>query len=380
MKILSRDLKNTKAGGQTMPQPITDYAAFFSAAKQAVQELEELKQKEKMLQDLEKQLESTLKTKQKNISETIALTVKKRSDEITKSYDAEISKTQEHLKKVRSKREKAKSQGEKERITDETRDLMNENEKLRGQMKTMFRENHVPNFCRSDLYYSLYFAKSFKEIMTMLLTVVICFLLVPCGVYFLLPHQNTLYLIVIYVIAILLFGGLYVKIGNSTKMKHMNVLQDGRNIRSMIRSNKKQIKKITKSIRKDKDDAVYNLEKFDDEIAQLEQDKAQAEQQKKDALHAFETVTKTIISDEIMGNHKAELDQLEQDLAKTTIDLKETRGAARAKALYITDNFEVYAGKEYMTLEKLQGLEEIIVSGKAANLSEAIMNYKKGTN
>ena len=39
-----------------MSQPITDYGAFFGAAKQAVQELDDLKQKEKMLQDLEKQL------------------------------------------------------------------------------------------------------------------------------------------------------------------------------------------------------------------------------------------------------------------------------------------------------------------------------------
>ena len=359
-----------------MLQPITDYAAFFSAAKQAVQELDELKQKEKMLEDLEKQLESTLKTKQKNVSETIALTVKKRSDEITKSYDAEISKTQDLLKKVRSKREKAKSQGEKERIVDETQSLTKENEDLRTQMKTIFRANHIPKFCASNLYYSLYFTKGLKELMTMLITIIVCFLLIPCGVYFVLPQQNTLYLIAIYVAAIVLFGGLYVKIGNSTKMKHMEALNEGRNIRNKIKANQKQMKAIEKSIRKDKDEGVYNLQKFDDEIAQLEQDKAQAERQKKEALNTFQTVTKTIISDEIMGNHKAELDQLESDLAKTEVDLRDTRVAARAKALYITDNFEISAGKEFMVLEKLEELQEIIESGKAANISDAIINYK----
>ena len=359
-----------------MPQPITDYNVFFGAAKQAVQELDELKQKEKMLKDLEKQLESSLKTKQKNVSETIALTVKKRSDEIAKSYDAEISKTQDHLKKVRGKREKAKNQGEKERIADETQSLITENEELKGRIKTIFHANHVPRFCASNLYYSLYFTKGLKELMTMLLTIVICFLAIPCGVYYALPKQNTLYLIVIYVAAILIFGGIYVKIGNSTKMKHMDALKEGRNIRNQIKANKKQMKKITKSIRKDKNEAVYNLQKFDDEIAQLEQDKAQAERQKKEALHTFETVTKTIISDEIMGNHKAELDQLESDLTKTVADLKETTAAARAKALSITDEFEIYVGKEFMTLDKLQALEDIIANGKAANISDAIANFK----
>ena len=359
-----------------MPQPITDYHAFFGAAKLAVQELDELRQKERMLQDLEKQLENSLKTKQKNVSETIALTVKKRSDEIAKSYDVGIGKTQEQLKKVRSKREKAKSQGEKERIADETQSLIKENEELKGQIKTMFHANHVPGYCASTLYYALYFTKGFKEFLVMLATILICFLAIPCGIYFALPNQNTLFLILIYVITILLFGGLYVKIGNSTKMKHMEVLREGRNLRNQIAANKKQMKKITKSIRKDKDEAVYNLQKFDDEIAQLEQDKAQAERQKKDALNTFETVTKTIISDEIMGNHQAELDQLKTDLAKTAADLKETQTAVRVKALYITDHFEVYAGKEFMVLDKLQELEDIIDSGKAANISDAIINFK----
>lgn len=359
-----------------MPQPITDYKVFFGAAKQAVQELDELKQKEKMLQELEKQLESSLKTKQKNVSETIALTVKKRRDEIAKSYDTEITKTQDQLKKVRGKREKAKSQGEKDRIADETQSLIRENEELKAQMKTIFRESHVPGFCRSNLYYALYFTKGFKELLTLLFTIVICFLAIPCGVYFALPQQNTVFLIAIYVVAILLFGGLYVKIGNSTKMKHMDTLKAGRDIRNKIVANKKQMKKIAKSIRKDKDEAVYNLQKFDDEIAQLEQDKAQSERQKKDALHTFDTVTKTIISDEIMGNHKAELDQLESDFDKTVADLKETTVAARAKALYITDEFEIYVGKEFMVLDKLQDLEDSIENGNAANISDAIANFK----
>ena len=135
-----------------MVQPITDYTKFFIDAKQAVQELDELKQKEKMLLDLEKQLENSLKTKKKEIAETISLTVKKRSDEIAKSYDTEIAKTQDRIKKVRGKREKAKSQGEKERIAEETQSLLQENDDLKAQMKTIFHANHVPGFCKSNLY------------------------------------------------------------------------------------------------------------------------------------------------------------------------------------------------------------------------------------
>jgi len=178
------------------------------------------------------------------------------------------------------------------------------------------------------------------------------------------------------ILAILIFGGLYVLIGNSTKMKHMEALKEGRVIRNKIKVNKKQMKKIEKSIRKDKDDAVYNLQLFDDEITQLEQDLAQTENQKKEALSTFNNVTKTIISDEINGNHKSEIDQLESDYNKTVADLKATQAAAKVKALYITDNYEIYAGKEFMILDKLNALEEIIDSGKATNISDAIAFFK----
>lgn len=359
-----------------MAQPITDYTAFFAEAKQAVQELDELKQKEKMLLDLEKQLESSLKSKQKSVADTIAQTVKKRRDEITKSYDAEIGKAQDRLKKVRGKREKARTQGEKDRIVEETQSLTQENAELKNQMKTIFHANRVPGFCSSNLYYSLYFTKGLKELMTLFIALVVCFLAIPCGIYFVLPEQKTWYLIAIYVVVILVFGGLYVMIGNSTKMKHMDALKEGRTIRNKIKANKKQMKSIAKSIRKDKNEAVYNLQKFDDEIAQLEQDMAQAERQKKEALNTFEKVTKTIISDEIMGTHKSAIEQIESDLSQTTADLKATQNASMAKALYITDNFEIYAGKEFMTLERLGALEELIQSGKATNISEAIAAFK----
>lgn len=359
-----------------MAQPITDYGAFFADAKKEVQELEELKQREKMLADLEKQLETSLKAKQKNVADTIAQTVKKRSDEISKSYDAEIGKAQDRLKKVRGKREKAKTQGEKERIAEETQSLIQENEDLKRQMKTMFRANHVPGYCAGNLYYSLYFTKGIKEMAVMLAALLIVFLAFPCGIYFLIPNRQTWYLAAIYVAVILVFGGIYVKIGNSTKLKYMDVLKEGRGIRNRIHANRKQIKVIAKSIRKDKNEAVYNLEKFDDEIAQLDQDLAQTEQKKKEALNTFETVTKTIISDEIMGNNRTEIEQIESDLAKTAADLKETQDAARVKTLYITDHFEIYAGKDFMTKERLESLEEIIASGRASNISEAIVVFK----
>ena len=349
-----------------MGQPITDYTAFFASAGQAVQELEALNTEVEQLEADEKKLESSLKGKQRSVTETISQTVKQRKEEITKSYDAELGKAQERLKKVKAKREKAKNQGVKERIEEDTRGLVRENKELADQIKTLFKANHVPGFCRGNYYYALYFTRTFKDFLTLLVTILICFLAIPCGVYFLIPERRTMYLVGIYVAAILVFGGIYVTVGNMTKVRYMDVLKEGLGIRAKIRANKKEMKVIAKTIRRDKNETIYNLD----------QDVAEINRKKKEALTTFDTVTRTIISDEITANNKEEIDRMEDELASLSEKLRSTRTAAKEKSLFITDNYEVYIGKGYMTSEKLLALADIVRSGAASNISDAIAVYK----
>lgn len=361
-----------------MAQSITDYTAFFSGAKQAVEELDQLTEKQDMLKNREKRLEAALKAKKKSLTDTIAETVKKRQAEVEKSYNEETAKAQDRLKKVKAKREKARNQGVKERIGEETEGLIREGADLRKRLKTLLRANHVPGFCGSPFYYALYFTRGFKEFLTLLVTVLFCFLAVPCGVYFLLPDRKTWYLFAIYVAAVFLFGGLYVVIGNLTKARHLDVLKEGRLLRNEMRANKKQIRAVSRAIRKDKDEAQYDLQKFDDEISQLDQELRQIERRKKEALTTFETVTKTIISDEITANFKADIDQTEFELANTLAELTAARNASKEKTLFVADNYSTYVGKEFMTIERLSALEEIIASGQAANITEALSVYRNG--
>ncbi len=132
---------------------------LFAGAKQAVQELEQLRERELCLEESEKTLEDQLRTREKAVADTIARTVKARGEEIARSYDAEIGKTEDQLKKVKAKREKARNQGVKGRIAEDTQSLSKENEELKGRIRTLFRANHVPGYCAGGLYYSLYFTR-----------------------------------------------------------------------------------------------------------------------------------------------------------------------------------------------------------------------------
>lgn len=359
-----------------MTQMITDYDAFLADAMDAVQELSQLKKKEEQLKQEEQRLGRALEAEKKTVSDNINMTIKKRLEEINISYDKEIGKSQDKLKKIRAKREKAKTQGVKDRISEETSELREHNRELKLRMKTLFQQNHVPRFCNSGWYYSLYFTKGIKEAFFFLLALLLCFFAIPWGIYELIPKREPFYLAGIYFATIVIFGGGYVLIGNKTKGHHLDALKEGRSIRNIMISNNKKIKVISSTIKKDKNEEIYNLEKFDDEIAQLEQDLSDIARKKKEALSTFETVTKTILSDEIMDSHKEKIDRLTEEYQELKRQIKYTETLVKEKSIFITDNYEVYTGKEFLNVEKLQELKSILARGEALNISEAITVYK----
>ena len=268
--------------------------------------------------------------------------------------------------------------GMKERIAEETSVLREHNRDLQVQMKTMFQKDKVPAFCRTTFYYSLYYARGLKERLIGFITFLICFLALPCGVYFLLPDRKIWYLVLVYFADIIIFGGLYVTIGNRSRSRYHDALKQGREIRNLLSSNEKKIKVIVHSIEKDGNEDIYDLEKYDDEIACAQQELSDIAAKKKDAISSFENVTRNIIADEIEGNHRAEIEEKEQKLQEVNDSLAQLESSIRQQNIHITDTFGPYLGKEYLNTDKLLGLSKLIQSGTASNITEAIEMDKNG--
>ena len=266
----------------------------------------------------------------------------------------------------------------KERIAEETSVLREHNRDLQVQMKTMFQKDKVPAFCRTTFYYSLYYARGLKERLIGFITFLICFLVLPCGIYFLLPDRKIWYLVLVYFADIIIFGGLYVTIGNRSRSRYHDALKQGREIRNLLNSNEKKIKVITHSIEKDGNEDIYDLEKYDDEIACAQQELSDIAAKKKDAISSFENVTKNIMADEIEGSHKAEIEEKEQKLKEVNNNLAELENSIRQQNIYITDTYGPYLGKEYLDTDKLMELSRIIQAGTASNITEAIELDKNG--
>ena len=91
-----------------MAQTMEECLAFLNGARDALDELSLLAEQEEQLSQEEERLEKSLEEEKKRMADTIQQTVKQRRDEIGAAYEKEISKAQEQLRKVRSRREKAK--------------------------------------------------------------------------------------------------------------------------------------------------------------------------------------------------------------------------------------------------------------------------------
>ena len=80
-----------------MARDIQDNVGFLKEAKAALAEMEAKREKGSRLQAEEKRLTRTLEAEKKAIEDEITSTVSKRKEEITLSYDREITKTQDKL-------------------------------------------------------------------------------------------------------------------------------------------------------------------------------------------------------------------------------------------------------------------------------------------
>lgn len=361
-----------------MAQTKEECLAFLSEARDALDELSLLEEQEKGLSQEEARLEEELATEKKLMADRIQKTVKKRREEIRATYEKEMTKAQDQLKKMHNKREKAKNEGVKERIQEETRPLLDEIRELKAQLRALIRQNHVPGYCQSSLYYGLYFPRRVKEYMFLLVYVLIFFLVIPWGAYLLIPERKPLYLAVIYFADILVVGGSYLAIGNRTKLLYMETLREGRKYQDQILDSRKKIKKLTSAIRRDRNESLYNLEKYDDEIARLQQELSDMADKQKDALNTFETVTKNILTDEIEHNHKEKLDQLQEEYQRVSAELRSIMQKVKETRLHVSGSYGTYLGKEFMDSQRIMQLTDIVREGRASNVSEAIAVYEAG--
>ena len=359
-----------------MAEPILDYESFFTGAKNALLELDTLTTEEGRLTLEESRISKEIQSESKATNDRIEATLAKRLKEITATYDSELKKAQDALKRAEAKRERAKTKKKGKRISDETKDLRDHIASVKADIRELMRKEGIPKICNTGMYYTFYFPHRFTDFMKILLAIVIIFLALPIAVYKLIPMHKPIYLPFIYFAIILVFGGIYIILGNATKARNRDSLIKIRKMRDIIENDHKRINLMTKDINNDISEDKYDLTNFDKAIEDLNRKIDGLNTKRLAAVNEFENNTKKIITDEIMENTREAKEKLKSELELTKQSLGSIAARRSEINLHISDNYEVYLGREFLNVDKIEALRKIIAEGQSSNISEAMDLYQ----
>ena len=333
------------------------------------------KEKYESIRVIVKDLEKNIESSEKVVKEEIESTLKTRREAVESGFNKEIENDQEKLKKIQSNRDKARSKGVRERIEVETSSLREDIKGMNDEIKVAFKSNKIPGFCNSHLFLALFMTKGVKDILICIITFLISFLALPSAIYYFVPNMPDWSLIVIYIVLAAIMFITYKRISERIKFPHLEVIQGLIITKDRISENKRKISKIAHAIKKDKNEEMYGLDRFDEKINIIISSIEKFEAKKSLALEDFNNLVKPNIIAEINGKDSARIIALKVDLEKKRSLLTEMEDKVKDQRIYIASNYEAYLGNEFVTPDKLEALSEIMNTGNADTIGKAIAVY-----
>jgi len=342
--------------------------------KEKVLELDGYQEKNADLLKEENRLDKLIFSKEKDLNEEIETTLKKRRNELESTYESQLSVLSAREKKVKAKKEKDKGAKMTERIADETADLRDENKAFVQEMKVKQKAEKIPAFCRTTMFFAFFMPRTPVEFLMLVLGLLLLFLVLPFGLYLWLFAEKfgEIALAVLYLALILLVGGVYLAINNRVKEKHLETIREIRELKNSYYKNRKTIRRIRRGIRKDADESRYGLEHYDNELSEIRADYQKLLDEEKDALNTFETKTTPQIKAEIKERYEEELTSLNQTKKEIAAEQKKTEEIVKELSLMMSKQYEIYLGKDMLTVAKLDKLISYIEKGEASDIGCAL--------
>ena len=173
-----------------------------------------------------------------------------------------------------------------------------------------------------------------------------------------------------------ILGVIYIVILNRVKLRNYEVLLEGRIYKEKIAANVRQIQAIRNKIQKEKDDSIYGLDKYDDKLAELEDELTQISQEKQESMTVFENETKQLLMNEVNDRRLGKVDQMQADVEELEEKIASLDVDIQNSSLAIANNYGAILGKEFCTPAKVADLISLMEDGTADTVSEAIAAYR----
>ena len=338
-----------------------------------------------------KRLKKTVEAEHKAIEDEISATLKRRKEEIAATYDKEIEVNRAKIKQIKAKRDKKKNQRMNQRMQEETYEVKEKNRQLMTEMRTKFKKAHIPGVCCHKWFYNIFLPETVLEYILFFMFFVLVILGFPVLASFLISSKVELNakdmqeLVSNVIVWASFFASLfsavcfftYTMISKLIVMKHKDVLDEGKVILQRMKANQKSIKAIENFIHKEKDDSIYNLERYDDKLSGLEKEAVKIVEEKQNALNLFENETRNLITEEINKRRMPKYNQMKEEERELDDYLNRLEEELQVNTLTLSNQYEAYLGKKYVNRETLESLIKIMKSGEADTVSEAVNFFKE---
>lgn len=351
-------------------------------------ELEDLLKKEKnissLISDKEKNLEELkdkIEKEKLRLDNQIEEVTSKRLKELKSTYENEHNILLKKVRKIKTDREKAKNKGVKNRVSEETEDIRLKNKEIKEKIKDEMKNKRVNPIVNTSLFRILYYPCSLGEVFCSALIFIFCFVLLPLIISHFIPFKlsDKIKLILSYSFCSIFLMFLYIIVLKGIKDKFISSIGVIKSYQKEIKLNNKQIKNITKHIKKDSNEEMYNLNDFDKNIIKLEEEIVDLLKRRDEDINHFEKITKNIIVEEIKTEGIKNIEKIELTENETKQILEEKEKEVKELRLKLASQYEIYLGTDLMSLDKISDLKEILKNEKVESftkLKEVYSNIK----
>lgn len=322
-------------------------------------------------------LDDLIKEKEKNIETEVTKTKAKRKNELSGTFDEQTDKVKDRLKGVVSKKGKAKNKKIDIRIKEETAGQQEKISQIKNDIKQLYRAEKMPRIFNNGYFQSICQPIGIGSFFAIFITIVIVLVVIPFGVFYFFLPKKALYLAVMYIASVVLFGSFYLFVNQKTKVGHPDAFAKLKALRLEKRAAKKEIRRIIKKIRKDKDESTYGLDELNAEINSLNYEIEQITANKKLALKEFEEKTCKDVEKEIVGRYESEISKMKEDYKAAYDSQRFAEDTYRKTSLSLSKEYATYMGKDMLSISKIEALEKIIDDGRAATIGDAINILKE---
>lgn len=294
--------------------------------------LEEMKKEINTIKGKIATLENKKETIEKEREALIAKTIYTKQQEIERAYGEVLTEAEKRLEANKAEKEKERKENLKELAKLSTKELRDNNVYLDNEIKRQLKENGLPGFVNSDLYFCIWsptnigetFVGFFMFLIFMIVPTVLTFLVYKEKLINSFPNEliRILVIVFIYVIYIFVLAVIWLLIDKMTKKKP-EVLKEISEIRKNKKDNEKQIKTIEKKVYNNTDDANFDYTKVDREIEAGKIEVERKKLDKKEALERFSNTTQGEIEEKIKNETMKDINAIETEIENAKKELEE---------------------------------------------------------